>query len=218
MAERTEPYSGALADGKYIVTYENAQGLAADITDILKLSIPVKETAPVGTFTIGLSDLAASDTEGEEVPMAGTNISVQVGAEGETYLSDLPWVSATSGWESVEIDKNCNGADSSGIALKIGGQKAEFEKGLGVCADSEIVYDISSFTSGLEEGEFLHFQSWIGIDYFKVEGNKTGDGVYFIVYGDGEELLSFLPSGYQFGCGVCGCGRNRSSGVEALCR
>lgn len=180
--------SGALADGKYIVTYENAQGLAADITDILKLSIPVKETAPVGTFTIGLSDLAASDTEGEEVPMAGTNISVQVGAEGETYLSDLPWVSATSGWESVEIDKNCNGADSSGIALKIDGQKAEFEKGLGVCADSEIVYDISSFTSGLEEGEFLHFQSWIGIDYFKVEGNRNGDGVYFIVYGDGEEL------------------------------
>lgn len=180
--------SGAEADGKYVVTYECEEGIPADVNDFIAIEMEVKADASPGDVSVALSDMEATDTAGNTVKSSSTSISVRIGAEGETYLSDLTWISASSGWESVEIDKNCNGADSSTIALKVNGERTEFAKGLGVCADSEVRYDISEYSTGKGEGEFLRLQTWIGIDYFKYEAGNNGDGVYFVIYGDGQEL------------------------------
>ena len=171
-----------------IVSYTNEEGISSDAESFLTMTLQVKETASAGETDITMTDMAAVDTQGQELEVTASSLQIKVGVEGETYVSDLTWLSASSGWESVEIDKNCNGANSSAIALKVNGERKEFEKGLGVCADSEVRYDISSFQEGKGEGDFLRLQAWIGIDYFKVEGNQNGDGVYFIVYGDNQEL------------------------------
>ncbi len=71
------------------------------------------------------------------------------------FLSDQPWVSATSGWGPVERDAS-NGEQNpgDGHTIKLGGQS--YQKGLGAHADSRIQYDLSSTCT--------RFQADIGLD------------------------------------------------------
>jgi len=185
--------TSAEKDGKTVYTYTNADGIPADTKDFAVIRIGAKAEAAAGSYVLTLSGMAAKDDKGEKVSISALPAAVTVKErpiEGEvTYLSDMEWKSATSGWESVEKDKNCNGSNSSGIALKVDGVKKAFEKGLGACADSEIIYDLTAISQTLEEKETLYFQAYVGVDYFKTEAGNNGDGMYFIVYGTlgGEE-------------------------------
>jgi alpha-galactosidase len=58
---------------------------------------------------------------------------------GTSYLSDLPWLSATSGWGPVERDtSNGESAAGDGNPLTVGG--VTYAKGLGVHALSELSF------------------------------------------------------------------------------
>lgn len=185
--------TSAEADGKAVYTYTNEKGLTEGADSFMTITLQAKKDAATGSSSVTLADLSAKDTEGTDVSVSAVSAQVIVKERpitGEvTYLSDMDWVSATSGWESVERDKHCNGASSAGIVLSVDGVRTPFEKGLGACANSEIIYDLSSISASLDEGETLYFQAYVGVDYFKREANRNGDGMYFKVYAsiNGEE-------------------------------
>ena len=89
-----------------------------------------------------------------------------------TYLSDLSWVSATAGWNTVQ--KNLSIA---GNPITLGG--VTYAKGIGTHAVSQIVYNLN--------GAYSNFISDVGIDS---EENGRGIGsVDFQVIGDGKLLF-----------------------------
>lgn len=183
------------ADGKTVYTYNNTEGITENVQEFVEITLRAKADAATGSSSISLTELSAKDAAGEPVSISAVPAEFSVKDRpitGEvTYLSDLEWVSAVSGWKNVEKDKYCNGDSSGAISLNVGGAKTPFAKGLGANANSEIVYDITDISGKLEEKETLYFQAYVGIDYFKVESGATGkgDGMYFIVYGtkDGVE-------------------------------
>ena len=86
---------------------------------------------------------------------------------GVTYVSDMPWVSSTSGVGVVQSN-----ATASGSQIVLGGQ--DYAQGLGVYADSNVVVNLN--------GAYSRFESDIGVD------GQTGGSVIFDVYGDGKLL------------------------------
>jgi hypothetical protein len=92
------------------------------------------------------------------------------------YLSDLNWLSAVNGWGPVELDES-NGDWMAGDGQTITLNGVAYDKGLGVHANSEIVYDLG--------GGYSSFVSDVGVD------DETGANgtVRFYVYADGALLF-----------------------------
>ena len=86
-----------------------------------------------------------------------------------TYVSDLNWTSATTGYGSVQKDKSINGN-----TITLNG--TTYSKGLGVHAISEIHYALN--------GAYSTFTSDVGVD-----DESWGGSVQFQVYGDGVKLF-----------------------------
>lgn len=94
----------------------------------------------------------------------------------DPYLSELAWVSATSGWGPAERDmSNGERMAADGRQISIGGRK--FTYGLGVHANSEIVYNLNK--------GFKRFLAYVGVDD---EVGNAGS-VVFQVFGDGVKLF-----------------------------
>lgn len=91
------------------------------------------------------------------------------------YLSDLNWVSATSGWGPVEKDTS-NGEKQAEDGQKITLNGKSYNKGLGTHSASEIRYALG--------GKYKTFRSDIGID------DEVGEkgSVTFQVWADGSKL------------------------------
>jgi alpha-galactosidase len=95
--------------------------------------------------------------------------------EGSVYLSDLKPLSTRNGWGPVEFDQsNGETAADDGRVITIGG--VQYNKGLGVHAHSEVVYDIG--------GSFATFAADVGVDD---EVGSRGS-VVFQVWGDNVKL------------------------------
>jgi hypothetical protein len=89
------------------------------------------------------------------------------------YLTDLSWNGTPiNGWGPTEIDQS-NGEKlaGDGSIMSINGQT--FARGLGVHAESEVVYSLNS--------EYMLFESFVGVDD-EVSNNGS---VQFLVYTDG---------------------------------
>jgi hypothetical protein len=105
---------------------------------------------------------------------SGNRSSATVTVATETsadYLSDLDWVSATNGFQSIGFDKANGGVRD----LLLGGVR--YAKGLGVHATSEIEYAIGGrgyqrllATVGAQDGEWgcsVRFEAWVdGVKHF----------------------------------------------------
>ncbi|MGW5495568.1 NPCBM/NEW2 domain-containing protein [Streptomyces olivaceoviridis] len=96
---------------------------------------------------------------------------------GTSYLGDLPWLSATSGWGPVERNtSNGENAAGDGSPLTIGG--TVYAKGLGVHALS----DISFYTGGACE----KVTAEVGVD----DEKGTKGTVAFEIWADGTKAAS----------------------------
>ncbi|HVT89459.1 MAG TPA: NPCBM/NEW2 domain-containing protein [Tepidisphaeraceae bacterium] len=97
-------------------------------------------------------------------------------SSGTTYLGDINWASATNGWGTAEKNKsNGESGAGDGHAITIGGKA--YSKGLGVHANSEIVYNLNK--------QYTTFQSDIGVDD---EVGNSGS-VVFQVYLDNVKVF-----------------------------
>lgn len=110
--------------------------------------------------------------QGGTAGTTGAAYPVSVISRGLVYLSDLPWESAASGWNSVLRDHNVNGG-----SLSVNG--VPYAKGLGTNSISSILYDVPAGCTT--------FATDIGVD----DSAGTGRGsVTFAVLGDGRTLAS----------------------------
>ena len=183
-------FEGEDITDKFVITGDS--GKRTVVKDSVQLKVTAKEGAKV---TFGL--------EGEELPDAIDSImegEIKLGQgeqrvkivitsaeeekiyyltiEKSSYLSDYEWISATVGYgNGVNRDANHNGS-----VIRLAneeGQPVEFQKGLGVHADSVIKYNISDI-------EYNKLQGYVGLDYCQY-GAEYGD-VRFMVIIDGVQV------------------------------
>ena len=92
--------------------------------------------------------------------------------EDYTYLSDIKWKSANSGWRTIQKDKSI---EENPIRLTDeNGNEVEYEKGIGTHSTSTIVYDLTDKD---------YFTSYVGVD--REMKNSTAASLEFKVYVDG---------------------------------
>ena len=106
---------------------------------------------------------------------------VLVGPSGETKLTDLKWVSARTGFGSVQAHKNVNGG-----VMKVAGKPVD---GIGVHAVSVVTYDIAG------KG-FTRFKAKAGPDNGGTDQNGGGStSVQFFVYTEAPPSRLLKPGG-----------------------
>ncbi|MEU2828119.1 sulfatase-like hydrolase/transferase [Streptomyces lavendulae] len=98
----------------------------------------------------------------------------------DSYLSDLPWVSAANGWGPVERDRS-NGRKEAGDGTPIAFGGVTYPKGPGVHAPSEVVYHLG--------GRADRFTALVGIDDFSKNQSAAG-ATRAVVRADGRTLLT----------------------------
>lgn len=147
-------------------------------------------TASSGTYRCWVTSANGNQQVSSEV---NVNQALILGGNGSScsanaYISDLKFVSASSGFGPIEINKtNGSSGDGDGSAIVLKGQG--YAKGIGTAANSEIKYNIPS-------GQYYKFRSYVGIsDDVSNACDNTG-GVVFKVYGN-ETLLYTSPTVYR---------------------
>ncbi|MDO4535972.1 MAG: NPCBM/NEW2 domain-containing protein [Clostridium perfringens] len=89
------------------------------------------------------------------------------------YLSNLTWKSGTTQYGSIRKNNN--------LKLLVNGEVKSFDKGIGVHANAEIVYDLS-------DKDYESFEALVGIDRGIAE--QKNSSVIFKIYVDGEEVYN----------------------------
>ena len=102
-------------------------------------------------------DYSWTDTQSApsaSLPWIGPSIRAQ-GGPTDTYLSDISWTSATSGYGPVELNRsNGESGGGDGNTLSLGG--VSYAKGLGVHANSDLRYSLN--------GNCSTFSAQVGVD------------------------------------------------------
>ena len=94
-----------------------------------------------------------------------------------TYISDMNWEKAVSGWRDVTKDTAV--ASSNKIKLNVDGTVKEFDKGIGAATNAEIVYNL--------DGDYTHFTTYVGTDK-NYDHNSTS--IIFKIFADGKEVYT----------------------------
>jgi len=145
--------------------------------------VPTVEVIPAN------NDVKVDISPAEQLP--GTTVITVTSADGsvtktykihfditpQLYLSDLPWIYATTGWGTIHRDASVEG---NPIKLFSDSGVVTYDKGIGTHAHSEIIYDIAG--KGYDR-----FQCYVGLDQEK-NMNDVGS-VGFQVWADGEKLF-----------------------------
>jgi hypothetical protein len=107
---------------------------------------------------------------------AKRNIPVSKWAAGSfVWLSNIPWSRAVNGWGPAETDQSNGGREQrDGETMAIRGR--QYEKGIGVAKNSEIVYSL--------DGQYEKFFTHIGID----DSARRGGSMTFEVWADGRKV------------------------------
>ena len=114
----------------------------------------------------------AVNATGSSPSSAVATVTTPAATAVPTYLSDLAWTSATSGWGTVHKD-----ASVTGNTLTLAG--VTYAKGLGTHAASTITYALN--------GAYKSFLATVGVD--DEENGKGTGSVDFQVFGDGVLLF-----------------------------
>ena len=101
-------------------------------------------------------------------------------ALAQTYLSDMAWTSAVSGWGPVEKDKT-NGGQGSGDGGPLILNGVTFAKGLGAHANSDIRYNLA--------GSCSTFSAQVGVD----DDAGNNGSIVFQVLADGVKIYDSGP-------------------------
>lgn len=127
------------------------------------------DNGPLAANTVYYYRIRAINSTGAS-PNSNVANAATLPATTVTYLSDLPWTSATAGWGTVQTDQSIKG---NPITLK----GVVYSKGIGTHAASSITYNLA--------GKYTNFLADVGIDD---EVSGTG-AVIFQVIGDGKVLF-----------------------------
>ncbi|WP_040196176.1 NPCBM/NEW2 domain-containing protein [Candidatus Soleaferrea massiliensis] len=151
-------------DPMRFITAKDAAGVS--ITDRVVVEADNVNTSEKGTYEVAYR---VADTFGNESTL---KLPVRVVSDS-TYLSDMNWKSAQTGWGSIRKDKSVT---QKAISLLSEKGEQTFTKGIGTHANSTIVYDISK--SGAQT-----FEAYVGVDGAMRSANASS--LTFEVYVDG---------------------------------
>ncbi|WP_257349004.1 endo-alpha-N-acetylgalactosaminidase family protein [Pseudalkalibacillus decolorationis] len=143
----------------------------------LTWAVTPNESASADSYTLGAK--ASFKFKGYETGTTATKVVniLPDPPQETTYISDLDWLNASNGWGPVERDISNGGQGSGdGQTLTINGET--FEKGLGVHANSEVVYFL--------DGNASSFQAKVGVDDEMLDSSAAS--IVFQVWGDGKKL------------------------------
>ena len=153
-----------LTEGVYAIDAEDG-----DITSNVVLSGDVNFNK-AGRYNVTYT---VTDNDGNIVEK--TRIISVFNMEDYTYLSDIEWKSANSGWRTIQKDKSI---EENPLRLTDEeGNMVEYEKGIGTHSTSTIVYDLT-------DKDYSYFTSYVGVD--REMKNSTAASLEFKVYVDGE--------------------------------
>lgn len=142
-----------------------------------KIATEVKENTYVDTTAVENDDYTYFYYV---VPVNSIGIgeaSDTVEVEVMVYLSDLDWVTGTSGWNQVTKDRNVLG---NSLVLRGENGNITYNKGIGVHSRSEVVYDLEGLNY------YNYFESYVGIDQDpNALENPNKPSVTFEVWVDG---------------------------------
>ncbi|MHA0856130.1 glycoside hydrolase family 2 TIM barrel-domain containing protein [Paenibacillus sp. CMAA1364] len=91
------------------------------------------------------------------------------------FLSDMDWVSATTGWLNVQKDKSIDG---NPITLRGANGAVTYKKGIGTHANSEVIYDLTG-------KDFITFLATVGVDQEAIGTAADRNTIVFQVFLDG---------------------------------
>ena len=94
-----------------------------------------------------------------------------------TYLSDMNWESAKTGWRTVTKDTAVGSSDK--IKLNVDGKVKTFDKGIGAATNAEIVYNL--------DGNYNYFTTYLGTDKNYDMDSTT---IRFRILADGKEVYT----------------------------
>lgn len=134
----------------------------------LDWTVTIPDDAAPGSYAVAA---IVTYRQGATRGQTGATYQVQVIPRGLVYLSDLPWISAVSGWHSVLRDQNVNVGP-----LGIGG--VPYAKGIGTNSVSTVVIGVPAGCTA--------FASDVGVD----DAAGTRGSVTFTVLVDGTEAAS----------------------------
>lgn len=171
---------------------------SSDTASLIEVFLNGSETAEVsGTGSAAWSSVFDQtrdiNTLAVKVSAADKSVSKtyswQLKKQDSFYLSDFTWRSATSGDapdNPVRADKSCS---NNTIRLRSeSGTNTEYEKGIGVHCDSNVVIDLTQ-----KSGNFNRFEAMVGVDQNTQSGRPDEyPAIIFKVYGTnaaGEEIL-----------------------------
>lgn len=149
-----------------IVTATSAEG--EDLTSAIVVTENTVDTSARGVYSVSY---AVGDAKGNR-----SEASVEAAVmSAVTYLSDLNWVSAQTDWNTVRKDKSTT---QGAISVLTENGEHTFAKGLGIHANSTIIYDLSDVNANT-------FQAYVGVDGVMRDANASS--ITFEVYVDGEK-------------------------------
>lgn len=94
------------------------------------------------------------------------------------FASDIEWSSATTEYKTVNKDKNLSGG---ALSLSQEGEVITFNKGIGIHANGEVVYD-------LRDKKFEAFETYIGVE--QSVGSQDKSSIIFKVFADEKEVYN----------------------------
>ncbi|UKS24105.1 NPCBM/NEW2 domain-containing protein [Paenibacillus sp. HWE-109] len=186
--------SPSYADVEFKVLVDGVEKFASGVMKVTDLAKAV-DVNVVGASVVELV-VTKSDNDNSEDHASWANATFRI-AEGKSeqkeelpevdYLSDLNWISASSGWLDVKKDKSIAG---NAIVLKNGAEDLSFAKGLGTHANSTIKYDLTG-------ANYETFSAFIGVDKEVNGGSYKGNGsIQFKVSGvKNDDTIESLYSG-----------------------
>ncbi|MDD9267274.1 NPCBM/NEW2 domain-containing protein [Paenibacillus sp. GCM10023248] len=184
--------SPSYADVEFKVLVDGVEQFASGVMKVTDVAKPV-DVRVAGASLVELV-VTNSDNDNSEDHASWADATFRV-AEGQSeqkeelpevdYLSDLNWLSASSGWSTVKKDKSIDG---NAIVLKNGNEDLPFAKGLGTHANSTIKYDLTG-------ANYEAFSAFIGIDKEMIGGANNGS-IQFKVSGvKNDDTIETLYAG-----------------------
>jgi hypothetical protein len=135
-----------------------AGGTYAAVTTVSGSTFSYSDAGPFAASSTYVYRVIATNAGGDSQPSAeqsATTPGAQPPGDDITFLSDLSPTSSTSGWGPVELNMS-NGEQGAGDGRLITLNNTSYGKGLGVHADSTIVYNLN--------GQYAQFFSDVGVD------------------------------------------------------
>ncbi|QTN00624.1 DUF4981 domain-containing protein [Sediminibacillus dalangtanensis] len=168
------------------VNGESLEGFHTDVTNyIYTFSSAIDQTIPSVEAFPAREDVIIEVEKADE--LTGTTIihartedgfleetyTIDFNPVSDLFISDMQWESATTGWGTIQKDQSVAGPP---ITLLGEDGPVLYEKGIGIHANSEIVYDLTNW-------EFDRFETFAGVEQ---HADRDGNQFIFEVWLDGE--------------------------------